>query len=67
MGQPYTLLLARSVDLWNGDWALGGLQNQASGYLFPIGPAFVVGDAAYLLATWHPATRPMLLSGRTKA
>jgi SEC-C motif-containing protein len=23
--------------------------------------AFVVGDAAYLLATWHPATRPRWL------
>lgn len=23
--------------------------------------AFVVGDAAYLLATWHPATRPAVL------
>lgn len=39
-----TDLLARSGDLWNGDWALGGLQNQASGYLFPMGPAFIVGE-----------------------
>ena len=39
-------LLARSVDLWNGDWALGGLQNQASGYLFPMGPAFLARRAA---------------------
>lgn len=37
-------LMARSMDLWNGDWALGGLQNQASGYLFPMGPVFLVGD-----------------------
>ncbi|WP_210503836.1 alpha-(1-_3)-arabinofuranosyltransferase domain-containing protein [Nocardioides xinjiangensis] len=37
-------LLTRSADLWNGDWALGGLQNQASGYLFPMGPAFLLGD-----------------------
>ena len=38
-------LLSRSLSLWNGDWALGGLQNQASGYLFPMGPAFVLGEA----------------------
>lgn len=25
--------------------------------------AFVVGDEAYLLASWHPATRPASLSG----
>ena len=37
-------LLTRSSSLWNGDWALGGLQNQASGYLFPMGPAFLLGD-----------------------
>jgi SEC-C motif-containing protein len=24
--------------------------------------AFAVGDAAYLLATWHPATRPRTLT-----
>jgi arabinofuranan 3-O-arabinosyltransferase len=37
-------LLVRSADLWNADWALGGLQNQASGYLFPMGPAFLAGE-----------------------
>lgn len=37
-------LLVRSADLWNADWALGGLQNQASGYLFPMGPFFLLGD-----------------------
>lgn len=37
-------LLARSANLWNGDWALGGLQNQASGYLFPMGPVFLAGE-----------------------
>lgn len=37
-------LLERSAVLWNSDWALGGLQNQASGYLFPMGPAFLAGE-----------------------
>ncbi|GEP32861.1 coagulation factor 5/8 type [Nocardioides szechwanensis] len=35
----------RSLSLWNADWAIGGLQNQASGFLFPMGPAFLLGDA----------------------
>ncbi len=36
--------LLRSLVLWNPDSALGELQNQASGYLFPIGPYYLVGD-----------------------
>lgn len=32
--------LSRSLNLWNADSTVGGPQNQASGYLFPMGPAF---------------------------
>lgn len=37
--------MERSLSLWNGDSAVGGLQNQASGYLFPMGPAFLLGHS----------------------
>lgn len=36
--------LSRSLDVWTADWTLGGLQNQAYGYLVPMGPAFWLGD-----------------------
>ncbi len=42
-----TGFLSRSLEVWNGDWTLGGLQNQASGYLWPMGPAFWVGDLVH--------------------
>lgn len=40
--------LSRSLDVWTGDWTLGGLQNQAYGYLVPMGPAFWLGDLLHL-------------------
>jgi arabinofuranan 3-O-arabinosyltransferase len=36
--------LLRSLELWNAGSAVGGLQNQASGYLFPMGPSFLLGE-----------------------
>ncbi|GAA1960890.1 alpha-(1-_3)-arabinofuranosyltransferase [Nocardioides panacihumi] len=40
--------LSRSLNVWNGDWTLGGLQNQASGYLVPMGPVFWLGAVAHV-------------------
>jgi arabinofuranan 3-O-arabinosyltransferase len=42
--------LERSLSIWSPDAALGEMQNQAYGYLFPLGPVFWLADAVGLPA-----------------
>lgn len=40
--------LGRATRLWQAGAGFGSIQNQAAGYLFPMGPFFLAGDAAGL-------------------
>ncbi len=54
--------LVRSLTLWNPDSALGELQNQASGYLFPLGPVYLLGHVLHVpVWVWERLFSALLL------
>lgn len=54
--------LQRSLSLWNPDSALGELQNQASGYAFPLAPLYLIGHVLHVpMWIWERGISALLM------
>jgi arabinofuranan 3-O-arabinosyltransferase len=54
--------LGRSLQLWNPDSTLGELQNQASGYAFPLGPLYLLGQVLHVpMWVWERGISAMVM------